>query len=797
MNLFKLFKKEERASKHINVLSHYDDDTLLDKSGKLIKIVKLQGLNFMTRDNLTLDIFKQRRNHLLKSFSSEYALYTWEVRRKVNCNLGGEFKNKYAAGLNERYVDNLQKSPMYVNDIYLAIITKNPEGLINKLVSFVNWFNHAFDKASKQEYLAKRHKELNEVTAKVLSALSEYGAKLLSTYESNGEYYSEPLNVLSYLVNGDYFPVPLCIKEADKLLPRKRIFFNGHSGIFEQRAADGSSRYGATLSIKGYSPKTFQGMLNEVSKLPIEYVITQSLRPYDRHVAQGKLRDKQSDMLQSKDESLTQAEEINDAFENTASGDVLYGKHHFTLAVYADSLDELHKNIATLIATFSNLNIACVREDIAAQCAYWAQFPGNFSYILREADISTKNFASFASLHNYPQGKKSGNHWGDAITVLQTIGGTPYYFNFHHRDVGNFLMVGAMGSGKTLLSGFLIGQSMKCGGKRIIFDKDRGLEIAVHALGGVYEILKPGRKTGFNPCQLDDTEENRTFLAALFKKMLTVHGASFTEKDAEVVAQAIDGMYRAPKSTRQLRHLAPYFGVKIPGSLRARFDEWHTDGSFAWLFDNDVDSLDLSPDVMGFDLTNIMNAEGAKTPALMYLTHRVEQALYGNRGILFIDEGWRLLNDEFFVKLIEEWSRTPRKKNFIFGFATQVANDTLSSSVSKAINESAFCKIFFANPSADRKVYCDGFGLSEREYELIKTLSDDEHYFLLVHGTGVNRESVVAKVNLTGMKDDIAIISAREETLIIMDNVKKEYGNDPEITIPEFLEQHNKKGRCA
>ena len=42
-----------------------------------------------------------------------------------------------------------------------------------------------------------------------------------------------------------------------------------------------------------------------------------------------------------------------------------------------------------------------------------------------------------------------------------------------------------------------------------------------------------------------------------------------------------------------------------------------------------------------------------------------------------------------------------------------------------------FAKFSFLIPAADRKVYIDDFGLTEHEYDLIKTLPDDQHYFLL------------------------------------------------------------------
>jgi type IV secretion system protein VirB4 len=79
---------------------HYDDDTLLDKSGKLIKIIKLSGLDFVTKDEQTLDAYKNRRNNLLKSFSSEFALYFWDIRRKTADYAAGKFSEGLANEIN-------------------------------------------------------------------------------------------------------------------------------------------------------------------------------------------------------------------------------------------------------------------------------------------------------------------------------------------------------------------------------------------------------------------------------------------------------------------------------------------------------------------------------------------------------------------------------------------------------------------------------------------------------------------------------------------------------------------------
>jgi len=779
----RLLRGEEKVSRHINILSHYDDTTLLDKSGKLIQIIKLSGIDAYTRDEQTLDVYKNRRNNLLKSFSSEFALYFWEIRRKDACAISGEFNNDFARTVNNRYQQRLSERALYTNDLYLAVMTKPATGKLSAGLKYMMYFNHLINRGEQRAYLIKQRGTLDNAVKKILSALSDYVPSVLSVYEKNGIRLSESLTFLSQIINFDKRNIPLVIEDAAKLLPASRYFFNKKSGTIEMRKPDTSKKFAAMLSIKAYQPFTYQGILDEIAAMQMEYTLTQSFRFYDKQIAKTRLRDQQKEMLQAKEESVSQTEQISDVFDDTASGELGYGSHHLSLSCFADTQEKLNQQIAGLVAKFSEIDITCVREDVGSELAFWAQLPGNFGYIARAADISTKNLAAFASLHNFAVGKKSDNHWGLPVTVLETCAGSPYYFNFHYKDVGNFLVFGAMGSGKTLLTGFLILQSMKFGGKRVIFDKDRGFEILVRAMGGVYETIRPGIPTGFNPCQLNDTPENRKFLSRLFNRMLN---DTASEKDAVIIESAIDGLYRLTKVERQFKHIASFFGAKKQGSLRARFDQWHSEGAHAWLFDNAVDSLNLNPDVLGFDLGHILADKDCKTPALMYLTYCVEKAFEGHRGILFFDEGWIGLNDDYFREMIQDWARTPRKKNNIFGLATQVANDTVNSAISALINESAYCKIFFPNPSADRKVYIDHLGLTEQEYRLVKTMPDDQYYFLLTHGRGIHKQSVVARVNLSGMEDEIAIISAREETIRLLDSLRAEVGDDPNVWLPLF-----------
>jgi type IV secretion system protein VirB4 len=203
---------------------------------------------------------------------------------------------------------------------------------------------------------------------------------------------------------------------------------------------------------------------------------------------------------------------------------------------------------------------------------------------------------------------------------------------------------------------------------------------------------------------------------------------------------------------------------------------WWGEGNRAWLFDNERDLTDLSQETVGFDMTAILDDPAARTPAMLYFFHRVEQRLDGTPAIIVIDEGWKALDDDVFVRRIKDWEKTIRKRNGIVGFATQSAQDALESRIASAIIEQAATQIFMINPKARAEDYINGFGLSRHEFDLIRTLPDSSHCFLIRHG----KDSVVARLDLSGEKDMLTILSGRESTVRLFDELVKKHGDDPD-----------------
>ena len=164
--------------------------------------------------------------------------------------------------------------------------------------------------------------------------------------------------------------------------------------------------------------------------------------------------------------------------------------------------------------------------DVISECAWYSQIPGNWNLRPREATITSRNFVCLSPFHNFARGKQSGNPWGEALALFKTPSGQPYYFNFHaspedkdSRDEkypGNTFICGTTGVGKTALEMSLLSFATKYQGLRcVFFDKDRGAEIGIRAMGGKYFPLKRGVPTGFNPFQFAPTHHNLQFCEKL------------------------------------------------------------------------------------------------------------------------------------------------------------------------------------------------------------------------------------------------------------------------------------------
>ncbi|MBB3474182.1 VirB4 family type IV secretion/conjugal transfer ATPase [Sphingomonas sp. BK345] len=774
-----LIARERSVGSHLPYARHVDAHTLETRDGLLLQVIHLRGLLFETADSDELDYRKWLRDAMLRAIgTSQFALYHHVVRRRVDAALDGNFPDAFSARLDAAWRARLATRRLYVNDLYLTLVRRPLQGRVGLIDRARGLFaRHAPDP------LAHDLRQLDAAREALLAAIGSYAPRLLGTYVTRDGTCSEPLEFLSHLLNAELRPVLLPLQDVGDYLPYRRVSF-GQQTVELGPAGTAPRDFVGLVSVKDYPAQTSAGMFDELLRLPLELVVSQSFGFVDRAAALGRMNLAMRRMRSAEDEAVSLRASLSDAKDDVAAGRAGFGEHHMTIAVRGDTPAAVDAGVAEVQATLAEIGVVAAREDIALEPAFWAQFPGNFKYIARRGLISTTNFAGLASAHNFALGQASGNHWGDAVSLLETTAAGPYYFNFHRGDLGNFTVIGPSGSGKTVVVNFLLAQARRNDPRIVFFDKDRGAELFLRAIGGRYDVLRPGAPAGLNPLVLPDTPANRQFL--LDWLILLAGGAALDE--IERIRDAIDANYAAPADFRRLRHLVELFrGDRRPqaGDLWARLRPWWGEGERAWLFDNAKDTTDLAARAVGFDMTQVLDDAAVRTPAMLYLFHRVEERLDGTPAIIMVDEGWKALDDEVFVRRIKDWEKTIRKRNGIVGFATQSAQDALQSRIASAIIEQAATQIFMANPKAQAPDYVDGFGLTRHEFELVRTLPDSARCFLVKHA----QESVVVRLNLAGEEELLTILSGRERTVRLLDAIRAEVGDDPADWLPRLLER--------
>jgi len=762
-------KKEAKVGERLPYAAHLNDTTIQLRDGGLMQTLSIAGMPFETEDADQLNHMLGVREVMLRSvLDARFILYHHIIRRRVMVGLEGDFDNPFAAELDKQWRARLEARQLFVNEQFITLVRRPPRGKTGWPERVARWINKR-DEVLDPTLL----RELDAASRALLSSLQPYGARLLGSYKTRHGTCSEPLELLSALYNGEMRPVlrPAADTDLGHHIPYKRVSFGLDTLELQGAGAHG---FAGLLSVKEYPSTTRAGLIDGVLRMGSECVLTESFAPADRQIARERMDLAIRRLRAADDDTATERREMLSAKDALVSGQTGFGDHHLSLLVRAPTMPALDGALAEAASALADIGAVVVREDVNLEPGFWAQFPGNESYAVRRALISTSNAAGFISLHGFPLGTMDGNHWGPAISLFETTSATPYFFNFHASDLGHFTVIGPSGSGKTVVLNFLTAQAQKLKPRTILFDKDRGAEIFIRALGGHYAQLEPGQPTGFNPLQLPDSATNRAFLVEWLGALL---GPRNSEEE-KLITGAVDVAFDNDVKFRRLRYFRELLaGAKRPeaGDLASRLAPWIHDGPNAWLFDNEADALDLSQQVIGFDMTALLDAPTLRTPTMMYLFHRVDERLDGSPAMILIDEGWKALDDAVFAARIRDWLKTLRKRNAIVGFGTQSARDALESSISSAIVEQTATQIFMPNAKARAEDYCTGFGLSAHELDLIRALPATSHCFLVRHAN----HSVVIRLDLSGMSEMLTVLSGREASVRKLDELRARLGDDP------------------
>jgi len=774
--------RERRVIEHVPYSALVAPDIIETVDGDLVAIIALRGVSHQTADTASLNAWLASRAHVIQTIASpDVGLYYTYIRRRVEEYPEAEFTNSFARDLDDAWAASIAQRRQYLGEHYLSVILRT-----DRKKTFGVFTPKA---ATGSDGRIKAIARLRDILRGLTGGLADYGPRILKV-ESGC---SEALAFLGYLLSGQHrSPLALPNGPVGDAIASHRISFGAETIEF-RGTTPASDRLATIVSVKEYTPETAPGMLDDLAPIPAEFIVTQSFAPVARDKALTMMSIQKRKMAVAEDDAVSLSDQLSEAQDDVASGRSVLGKHHMTVTVFGEDARTLLDTTSEVTTALTEIGLTPVREDTNLEAAFWASLPGNFAYAARAAEITSTNLAGLMSLHSYPAGAQQG-HWGPPITLFETITATPYRFHLHVRDVGNTVLFGPTGSGKTALLSFLIAQSERVKPRIIVIDKDRGIETLVRALGGRYIDVEPGTDARLNPFLIADGEtdgkeaETRAFLRSWLTVLLYTD-EKVPPNAVEAIRIAIDQVRDAPREARRLELLAESLGGGAGGAeLLERLRGWISGGERAWAFNSADDRFgDLFAErIVGIDVTKILDDKTVRAPWMMYLFHQIEEAMTsGERTLVVLDEAWKLLSDEIFAQRIQDWLKTIRKRNGAVIFATQEPEDATRSAVGRTIISQSPTRLLLPNPRASEEAYIAGLGITPMEYDIVKRTPAASRLLLICHDS----DSVVARFDLSELSEYLKVLSARAETINEAHALMHEHGEHPDDWLPKFIER--------
>ena len=512
-----------------------------------------------------------------------------------------------------------------------------------------------------------------------------------------------------------------------------------------------------TCTISGFPGTSLPGVLDDLNHLQVEYRWVTRYICLDKDDAKTHLEkyrkrwwSKRKGLWTMLKEEATKQESalLDSAAANKAAdadaalqelGDdlVSFGYFTATVTVWDRDMPRARRKLQAVKQVIQSRGFVVRDETLNGREAWLGSLPGHVYANVRRPLVSSLNLAHLLPLSAVWAGDAENAHLKEVSGVGQphvqcsTVGATPFRLNLNVGDVGHTLIVGPTGAGKSTLLATLTLQWLRYPGARvIIFDKDRSARAATLAVGGmVYEPGNERAPTAFQPLARIDDRAERSWASRFILNLLVAQRLDETPDIKRDIDQALDLTASAPRDQRTLTNLVVNLaGLRLKDALRP----YTIQGTYGQIFDADHEDLADGFWQM-FEMGHLMSlGQDAIVPGLDYLFHRVEDRFDGRPTLMVLDEAWLFLGHPIFVRRLQAWLKTLRKKNVYVVFATQEVADAAQSPITATIVSACHTKIYLPDEEALTpalmKAYQD-FGLTETEVQILAGAQKKRDYY--------------------------------------------------------------------
>lgn len=698
---------------HLPYVIELDDEVVRTRDNALMLSLEVTGIDGVTSGAAAVSALRAGFAHLLDTLDERFTFYLHRMMRPAETGISPIHGLSFAADIDKAWGRELSRRNLQDSVLILTVVRRQVTPLAVPL----------FGKAAARvwgEDTARRLEELREVVSIIETGL---GIKTCRMKISDGSL----VGFFASLLTGelrDHPRSPYCLLAEDAA--GASVQFG--KGVVEIEEGAASPRLAAVLYVKSYANATWPGMLDALGAAQ-DTIITHSYTPIERGSIAERVKRRVAQMRSAEDIAATVEAQLFEAADKAESGALGFGVHQMTITVFAETEAALDSEVARIRGIAHQNGMRLVREVTALEAAFFAMHPGNMDYRARDMTVSSINFADMAALHAADTGtEKASLPWETPITAFQTLQGSLHRFSFHEPGDptaeptnGHTLVLGKSGGGKTTTVAFLAAQAQRAGGRTIVFDKEAGLKMAVHALGGRYAEVRAGRPTGLNPLATEAGERGEAWLLDWLVALLESRSGPMTPLQSEALKSAIAQNGKAREGLRNFQSFQELFGDVGDGlDLAQRLREWGPDGRYGWVFGEAKEPVVdfTSHDVTAVDLTEILDLGTERTAILGYLFRRIEMLIEEKRPtLILIDEAWKVLDDEYFARKLAEWLVTARKKNVVVVMMTQFPSQ-IRGSKARSILEALPNQLLFPNGEAASSDY-DSFRLTDGELDFV------------------------------------------------------------------------------
>lgn len=791
-------RNEVPLARMLSLSSFITEYDCLTRGGDYVRFFELEAVPFETADPERMQALHDLVCAWLATLSDEFVIYRYRAQFYEDVDMDAPRLGGYAQLFHDDYAGLQKKKPFLVNRLFIALMHAPRYARLGRTREQIN------------RHMATALQVMHERSASLLRMLGDFAPTLLGNVERHGVQFSRAAEFAGLLVNGRWAPVRAGSGSLAHRLPAVRVSAAG--GVVELRGIAGT-RYAAMLDIFEYADEPQAGHLTELLYEPVEYIEAQSFAPMTRRAAL-KSMDRQMRQLQTTgDKVQSQIDAMAQAMDDVGAGSMAWGVHYASLAVFGSSMeDALYQASMVVGAVAEHAGIQFKLIDLLADAAWLAQCPGNLWHRTRHAEISSRAFAALTAGHGFYRGKEHGNPWGPRVMVARTMSGGVIWLSWHTSPLnedsfglplpGNTIITGRVRSGKTTWEAAMLVLSLllPTPPRILVLDFKRGLEIVIRRLGGTYLLLQLGEPTGVNPLQWPVTPRLRAFLPQWVMSLMPDMELEPSERlDLERAIGIVLDMDWGMRKLSAVWQLLPINGPRGPGNtMRAALSRWIMGGTLGWAFDNVDDQLPHQIKVAGYDYTEFLGHAELRTPMVMALMEYGDTLLDGTPFIQVVAEAWRAAKDKAMGKVLHDKARTINRLNGVLVMDTQEPGDYVDSgddpdSIGHTLVAQTPTVVCFHDDQSPDSAYLDTLRLTQAELGIVRTLQQrDGRCFLFKQ----NGQSAIVNFDLAG-SDHLIALSGSEKNVRLLDQVRAEVGDDPEVWWPVLVQRVHERDQKA